>query len=203
MVIIYKFREYEIFVGVDKFENEELIKYSTRYMKELGPEHKLVWFHADKFSSPHAYIRLKENEETIPENLIKICCQICKSGSIKGCKEPTIDIVYCYAENLSKAGCDSPGQVTYHDPSKCKYVKNVAKVNEIVKALEKGKGSKKLEDMIKEMEYMIVNKREAAKAAKREEAESKARAERKKKQDTEDMLANMTQAGCCDSDDFF
>lgn len=203
MVIVYKVGDYEIFVGVDKFENDELIKYSTRYMKELGPEYKLVWFHADKFSSPHAYIKLKENEETIPEKLIDICCQICKSGSIKGCKEPTIDIVYCYAENLSKAGCDEPGQVTYHDHSKCKYIKNVSKVNEIVKALEKGKGSRKLEDMIKEMEDMIVCKKEAAAAARRNEIKERQMAERKKKQDTEDMLANMTQAGCYDSDDFF
>ena len=42
-----------IYVGKDKFENEDLIKYGF-------PED--IWFHADDYSSPHVYLRLNENE---------------------------------------------------------------------------------------------------------------------------------------------
>jgi predicted ribosome quality control (RQC) complex YloA/Tae2 family protein len=42
-----------IYVGKNKFENEDLIKYG--WVED-------IWFHADDYSSPHVYLRLKENE---------------------------------------------------------------------------------------------------------------------------------------------
>ncbi|CAE8635472.1 unnamed protein product, partial [Polarella glacialis] len=41
--------KYVVFMGKDKFENEELLKYSW-------PED--IWFHVDKLSSAHVYLRL-------------------------------------------------------------------------------------------------------------------------------------------------
>ena len=38
-----------IYMGKDKYENDELIKYSFD---------EDVWFHADKLSSAHVYLRL-------------------------------------------------------------------------------------------------------------------------------------------------
>jgi predicted ribosome quality control (RQC) complex YloA/Tae2 family protein len=38
-----------LYVGKDKFENEDLIKYGW-------PED--IWFHVDNISSPHVYVRL-------------------------------------------------------------------------------------------------------------------------------------------------
>ena len=42
-----------IYMGKDKFENEELLKWAL-------PED--MWFHVDNFSSAHVYLRLKEDE---------------------------------------------------------------------------------------------------------------------------------------------
>ena len=52
-----------IYVGRDKFENEELIKYGW-------PED--IWFHVDDMSSAHVYIRLEEGQ-TIGSFLFKTC----------------------------------------------------------------------------------------------------------------------------------
>ena len=201
MVIVYQIKDYTIFVGVDQFENEDLIKYSVKYMEELGD--KLIWFHVDKFSSPHAYIKLHEGETTIPANLIQICCQICKDGSIKGCKEPTVEVVYCESINLSKTGCQNPGQVTFKDPSKNKYIKGVKKNNMILNMLAKIKGSTTLDEMNKELQDLVVAKRNAKKAALKKEKEEAEQKERDQKQAKYDMLNGMTQAeGVMDEDDF-
>ena len=42
-----------IYVGRDKVENEDLIKY--------GLEHD-VWFHVDKLSSAHVYLRMRPGQ---------------------------------------------------------------------------------------------------------------------------------------------
>lgn len=52
-----------VYMGRDKFENEELIKYAWD---------EDIWFHVDDFSSAHVYLRLKDNEtlDTIPESIL-------------------------------------------------------------------------------------------------------------------------------------
>ena len=40
-----------IYMGKDKFENEELIKYALPHD---------IWFHVDTMSSAHVYLRMKE-----------------------------------------------------------------------------------------------------------------------------------------------
>ena len=45
-----------IYMGKDKFENEELIKHG------LPTD---VWFHVDKLSSAHVYLRLNEGPKLI------------------------------------------------------------------------------------------------------------------------------------------
>jgi len=42
-----------LFMGLDKYENEDLIKWGW-------PED--VWFHVDKVSSAHVYLRLKPGQ---------------------------------------------------------------------------------------------------------------------------------------------
>lgn len=56
-----------IYVGKDKFENEDLIKYGF-------PED--IWFHADDHSSAHVYLRLNEDEsyDNIPIIALEDCC---------------------------------------------------------------------------------------------------------------------------------
>lgn len=41
-----------VYMGKDKYENEDLIKYSWD---------EDIWFHVDDFSSAHVYVRLKED----------------------------------------------------------------------------------------------------------------------------------------------
>lgn len=56
-----------IYVGKDKVENEDLIKFGW-------PED--IWFHADDHSSAHVYLRLLDGEsfENIPIEVLEDCC---------------------------------------------------------------------------------------------------------------------------------
>ena len=57
--------------------DEDLIKYGLE---------EDVWFHADKLSSAHIYLRMNEGEvwDAIPEDLIIDCAQLTKANSIEG-----------------------------------------------------------------------------------------------------------------------
>ncbi len=68
-----------IYMGADKFENEDLIRYGL-------PED--IWFHVDNISSAHVYLRLNKNErvEDVATSLIHECAQLVKANSIEGCK---------------------------------------------------------------------------------------------------------------------
>jgi NFACT protein RNA binding domain len=81
MVFFFKSRcgEYTIYMGRDKFENEDLIKYGL-------PED--VWFHVDDLSSAHVYLRMKPNMslDDISEDLLLDCSSLVKANSIEGCK---------------------------------------------------------------------------------------------------------------------
>jgi hypothetical protein len=57
--------------------DEDLIKYGLE---------EDVWFHADKLSSAHIYLRMNEGEtwETIPEDVLTDCAQLTKANSIEG-----------------------------------------------------------------------------------------------------------------------
>lgn len=63
--------------------DEELIKYGLE---------EDVWFHVDKLSSAHIYLRMNEGEswETIPADLLNDCGQLTKANSIEGKKVNTI-----------------------------------------------------------------------------------------------------------------
>ncbi|KAG8775324.1 hypothetical protein FRC12_001547 [Ceratobasidium sp. 428] len=66
-----------IYMGKDKEENEDLIRYGW-------PQD--VWFHVDKLSSAHVYLRLPstiESWEKIPQELLVDCAQLVKANSIE------------------------------------------------------------------------------------------------------------------------
>ena len=71
--------EYTIYMGKDKFENDELIKFGL-------PED--VWFHVDDLSSAHVYLRMKPGMvlDDITEDLLLQCSSLVKANSIAGCK---------------------------------------------------------------------------------------------------------------------
>lgn len=122
-------REYELYMGRDKMENEDLLKYAF-------PED--VWFHVDKLSSAHVYLRLKVGEKVddIPKQLVEECCQLVKANSIAGCKLNNVDIVYTPYPNLKKTADMVDGQVGFHKNKKVVKI-NIEKKNEVWKKLEK------------------------------------------------------------------
>ncbi|MCJ1475339.1 hypothetical protein MMC13_004001 [Lambiella insularis] len=98
-----------IYVGKDKFENEELIKY--------GWEED---FHADNLSSAHVYLRLPTGQswEDIPSALVDDCAQLTKANSIEGNKRDNVTVIYTPWSNLKKDGSMAVGQVSFHEAKK-------------------------------------------------------------------------------------
>lgn len=124
---------YLMYMGRDKEENEDLIKYGW-------PED--VWFHVDKHSSAHVYIRLLEGQtstDDIPEEVIEDCAQLTKLNSIEGCKLNDVQVVYTMWRNLKKTGDMATGQVGFFDRKACRYTLVKRRKNEICNLLNKSK----------------------------------------------------------------
>lgn len=124
-----------IYVGKDKFENEELIKH--------GWEND-VWFHVDKLSSAHIYLRLREGEtwDTIPQHLLTDLGQLTKANSIEGNKKDNITVIYTPWSNLKKDGSMAVGQVSFKDQRMVKRILVAQRENPIVNRLNKTKVEK-------------------------------------------------------------
>jgi len=192
-----------LFMGRDKYENEDLIKYGW-------PED--VWFHVDKVSSAHVYLRLGEGQtiENIPKILIEDACQLVKQNSIEGCKMNDVDIVYTMWSNLHKTDSMEVGQIGFHSQKAVKKCRVAKKDKEVVNRLNKTKVEKEL-DFRAERETRDRNERESKKqqfkkleeAKKLEDQQRKAEAETRSysnlMQDT-NMTSNKD--GGSDSDDF-
>ncbi|KNZ73313.1 Coiled-coil domain-containing protein 25, partial [Termitomyces sp. J132] len=121
-----------IYMGRDKVENEELIKYAW-------PQD--VWFHVDKLSSAHVYIRMPDNMtfEAIPEALLTDCAQLVKANSIEGNKKDNLTVIFTPADNLKKTGDMAVGQVSFHNDKRVKRVHVAKRENPIVNRLNKTK----------------------------------------------------------------
>ncbi|KAF7023710.1 hypothetical protein CFC21_036174 [Triticum aestivum] len=126
MVFYFKARpdagDYTIYMGADKNENEELIK-----------------FHVDKVSSAHVYLRLKKGEsiDTISEGLLEDCAQLVKAHSIQGNKMNNVEVVYTPWSNLKKATSMDVGQVGFHNHRMVHVLTVEKRVNEILNRLNK------------------------------------------------------------------
>lgn len=107
MVFYFQFSQFpdiKIYMGRDKFENEDLIRWGH-------PED--VWFHVDVLSSAHVYARLPACFRThasvffaayfyfalfvgcagwdaLPEPLLNALCQLVKHNSLEGCKKDAV-----------------------------------------------------------------------------------------------------------------
>ncbi len=97
-----------------------------------------VWFHVDKLSSAHVYLRLKPGETLtdVKPSVVEECAQLVKANSIEGCKLKDTDVVYTMWANLQKTTDMEVGQIGFHDRAKVqkmKVVKNNAIVNRINK----------------------------------------------------------------------
>eukprot|EP01118_Nematostelium_gracile_P007325 TRINITY_DN2380_c0_g1_i1.p1 TRINITY_DN2380_c0_g1~~TRINITY_DN2380_c0_g1_i1.p1 ORF type:complete len:210 (+),score=62.86 TRINITY_DN2380_c0_g1_i1:42-671(+) len=123
---------YIVYMGEHKEENEDLIKFGW-------PED--LWFHVDKHSSAHVYLRLKPGDTmtSIPPQVLEDCCQLVKANSIEGSKLNNITIVYTPWSNLKKTGDMDVGQVGFHDSKLVLKYKVEKKKNEIINRLNKTK----------------------------------------------------------------
>ncbi|KAJ8476586.1 hypothetical protein OPV22_020313 [Ensete ventricosum] len=180
MVFYFKARpeagDYTIFMGLDKHENEELIKYGF-------PED--IWFHVDKMSSAHVYLRLNKGQtiDDINEGLLEDCAQLVKANSIQGNKVNNVDVVYTPWFNLKKTPSMDVGQVGFHNPKMVRTVKVEKRINETVNRLNKTKVERKPD---------LKAEREAVNAAER--AERKAQLRDKKKREELERLEKEKQA---------
>ncbi|KAE8688067.1 Coiled-coil domain-containing protein 25 [Hibiscus syriacus] len=140
MVFYFKARpeagDYIIFMGLDKYENEELIKYGF-------PED--IWFHVDKMSSAHVYVRLQKGQtiDDISEGLLEDCAHLVKANSIQGNKVNNVDVVYTPWSNLKKTPSMDAGQVGFHNSKMVRTVRVEKRINEIVNRLNKTKVERK------------------------------------------------------------
>ncbi|KAL3869043.1 hypothetical protein ACJMK2_041770 [Sinanodonta woodiana] len=123
---------YTMYMGADKHENEDLIKWGF-------PED--VWFHVDKLSSAHVYLRLHPGEtlDDVPQAVIDDCAQLVKANSIQGTKMNNIDVVYTMWGNLKKTAGMDVGQVGFYRDKEVRKVKVEKRINEIVNRLNKTK----------------------------------------------------------------
>ncbi|KAJ1663600.1 Coiled-coil domain-containing protein 25 [Coemansia sp. RSA 1813] len=136
-----------VYMGKDKYENEELIKHGW-------PED--VWFHADKLSSAHVYLRLSKGSgydwESIPRALVDDLAQLCKANSIEGNKKNNITIIYTPWDNLLKRGDMAVGQVSFKNYKKVKRVLVEQRENPVVNRLNKTKKEEHPDLMVQRMD---------------------------------------------------
>jgi len=147
--------------------DEDLIKYAW-------PQD--VWFHVDKLSSAHVYLRMPKSMtwENIPEKLLVDCAQLVKANSIEGNKKDNLTIIYTPGDNLKKSGDMAVGQVSFHHDKQVKRVHVPKRENPIVNRLNKTKVEKQVDheqERIDRLKQELAEKRAAAAAKRKEEAE--------------------------------
>jgi len=120
-------------MGKDKVENEDLIKYGF-------PED--IWFHVDKHSSAHVYLRMPkeiQNLDEIPANVVEDCCQLVKANSIEGSKLNNVSVVYTFWSNLKKTSAMDVGQVGFQENKLIRKFTVEKKKNDILNRLSRTK----------------------------------------------------------------
>ncbi|KAK9100978.1 hypothetical protein Scep_024408 [Stephania cephalantha] len=194
MVFYFKARpeagDYTIFMGLDKHENEELIRYgfpediwccfdfvcldcsSLDFLVVFAVnlvEFPLIWFHVDKMSSAHVYLRLNKSQQIddINEGVLEDCAQLVKANSIQGNKVNNVDVVYTPWYNLKKTASMDVGQVGFHNPKMVRTVRVEKRINEIVNRLNKTKVERK-PDLRAERESVNASERAERKVQLRE-----------------------------------
>ena len=170
-------KQYTIYMGIDKFENEDLIKYGW-------PED--VWFHVDKVSSAHVYLRLQSGQsiDDIPAEVVSDCAQLVKANSIHGNKMNNIQIVYTPWANLKKTGDMAVGQVGFHKQKEVRTVLVEKRINDTVNRLNKTKVEKH-PDLMQEKEDRNRQERNEAKKVMQEQRQKEKEEIKRKKEEAE------------------
>uniref|UniRef100_A0A1B6LGF9 Coiled-coil domain-containing protein 25 n=1 Tax=Graphocephala atropunctata TaxID=36148 RepID=A0A1B6LGF9_9HEMI len=166
-----------LFMGLDKYENEELIKWGW-------PED--VWFHVDKLSSAHVYLRLKPGQtiDDIPSAVLEDAAQLVKANSITGNKMNDIDVVYTMWQNLKKTDGMEVGQVSFHKDKEVRKMRVAKRINEIVNRLNKTKTPKEV-DLRAERETRDQMEKEDQKKIQKDMREKQKEEEKRKQEEAE------------------
>merc|ERR1712008_273468 len=180
-----------------------------------------IWFHVDRLSSAHIYLRLppgsvdltnvKDKEAakqklmdalaSVPENILSEMAQLTKANSIDGCKAAEVDIVYTPFLNLKKEERMDTGQVGFKDEAFRILIKNVVKDKEIVKQLEKTREERKVDlaqEKQKRDEEELARRRrfiEEEKAKKKEEDKQRAQEKELKSYSALESLKKQSNVG--------
>lgn len=194
---------YSIYMGAEKCENEELLRWGF-------PED--VWFHVDKVSSAHVYLRLHAGDsiDDIPAAVLEDCAQLVKANSIQGNKMNNVNVVYTPFLNLKKTGDMDVGQVGFHKQREVRSIKVEKRINEIVNRLNKTK-QERHPDLRAEREQRDREEREELKKEERKRRQQEKEEVKRKFEEadlrnytslmsSENMVSN--QDGGYDSDDF-
>lgn len=164
---------YVIYMGKDKFENEDLIKYGI-------PED--LWFHVDDLSSAHVYLRLRKDQrlEDVSDATIMECAQLVKANSIEGCKKSEVAVIYTRWRNLHKTSDMEVGQIGFHNKANVKRLK-VVKDSSIVNRINKTK-----EERHPNLEALQEERAAEFRAAAKEERRAQLQAEKGAKREREE-----------------
>ncbi len=175
--------KYTVFMGKDKYENEELLKYGFA---------EDVWFHVDDLSSAHVYLRraIGEKLEDVNPTVIAEMCQLVKNNSIEGCKAPRVDIIYTEFLNVKKTVSMDTGSVSFHNMNLVVKVKHVERDREIVARIEKTR-----KERFPDLELMKADRDLEEKNRRKKEVKDqheREKAERKQKEEEEEMRSYKT-----------
>ncbi|CAH1117968.1 unnamed protein product [Phaedon cochleariae] len=176
-----------LFMGFDKNENEDLIKWGW-------PED--VWFHVDKVSSAHVYLRLGQGQtiDDIPSNVLEDAAQLVKANSIMGNKMNDVDIVYTMWANLKKTPGMEVGQVGFHKEKDVRKMRVAKRINEIMNRLNKTKREEH-PDFRAEREKRDRLERDDKKKLLREKKRKEEEVEKKRKEEAELRSYNSLMSG--------
>jgi hypothetical protein len=180
--------EFLLYMGKDKYENEDLIKYG------LDED---VWFHVDDLSSAHVYLRMKPGMtlDDLSEEIKLECASLVKANSIAGCKMNSVYVVYTRWKNLKKTSSMVDGQVGFHRPENVRRMK-VEKNNAIVNKLNKTK-EEKYPDLFQMQQDRLREIQQQKKAfMKAEEKRKKLEELQRKKEKEEKSYDRIFEKGC-------
>ncbi|XP_077724864.1 coiled-coil domain-containing protein 25 isoform X1 [Canis aureus] len=190
---------YTIYMGKDKYEN--LANHLTFVMKPGIMLYILFmniqWFHVDKLSSAHVYLRLHKGEkiEDIPKEVLMDCAHLVKANSIQGCKMNNVNVVYTPWANLKKTADMDVGQIGFHRQKDVKIVTVEKKVNEILNRLEKTK-MERFPDLAAEKECRDREERNEKKAQ-IQEMKRREKEEMKKKREMDELRTAVNSMDSC------
>lgn len=169
----------DLYMGRDKHENEDLIKYAW-------PED--VWFHVDNLSSAHVYARIALpapasasappapfpviSLDNLSEVAIRDCAQLVKANSIEGSKKSSVVVIYTLASNLRKDGSMAVGQVGFKNERLVRRFNVGEKDRDTLVRLAKTQLEIAAPDLAGERERRDAKERAAAKAATKAKAEA-------------------------------